>query len=186
MGEAGREDGPDAGPKTNESQGERQVTSLIRSPKDFWTGIIYLFVGVAGFVIARGYSFGTGARMGPGYFPSVISALLVAFGIAAVVRGFLTEGEPITPFAWKALIFVTGAVIAFGFLLPTAGLVIAMVVMVLMSAAASHKFRFEVLPVLGLVALVVFCSLVFVKGLGVPMPLVGSWLAPLLPGGFGD
>ena len=70
---------------------------------------------------------------------------------------------------------------AFGILLPTAGLVIAMLVMVLMSAAASEKFRFEWAATAGLVVLVVFCSLVFVKGLGVPMPLVGFWLQPIMP-----
>jgi hypothetical protein len=46
---------------------------------------------------------------------------------------------------------------------------------VLMSAAASSKFRFEWTATAGLIGLIVFCSVVFVKGLGVPMPLLGSW-----------
>ena len=48
-----------------------------------------------------------------------------------------------------------------------------------MSAAASEHFKFDWKATAGLVALVVFCALVFVKGLGVPMPLVGTWLQPL-------
>ena len=161
------------------------MAGLIRAPKDFWTGMIYLVVGAAAFWIARDYSFGTGARMGPGYFPSVICVLLIAFGVVSIVKSFRADGEPITPFAFKAMILVIGSVVAFGLLLPRAGLPIAMVVLVLMSAAASEKFKFEVLPTVMLAALVVFCSVVFVKGLGVPMPLVGTWLAPLIPGAAG-
>ena len=157
------------------------MTSLVRSPKDFWTGMIYLAMGVAGFVISRDYSFGSAGRMGPGYFPNVIAGLLVLFGAIALLRSFLQAGEPIGSIPWKALVLVLGAVVSFGFLLPTLGLVVAMVVLVLLSAAASDKFRFEWRAVLGLIALVVFCSVVFVKGLGVPMPLVGSWLEPVLP-----
>jgi hypothetical protein len=143
--------------------------------------MIYLAMGVAGFVISRDYSFGSAGRMGPGYFPNVIAGLLVLFGAIALVRSFLQAGEPIGSIPWKALILILGAVVSFGFLLPTMGLVVAMVVLVLLSAGASDKFRFEWRAVLGLITLVVFCSVVFVKGLGVPMPLVGSWLEPVLP-----
>jgi Tripartite tricarboxylate transporter TctB family len=161
------------------------VAALVRSPKDFWTGMIYVAVGVAGFVISRDYSFGTAGRMGPGYFPNVIAGLLVLFGAIALVRSLLQAGEPIGSIPWKALILILAGVVSFGFLLPTLGLVVAMVVLVLLSAAASAKFRFEWGAVAGLVALVVFCSIVFVKGLGVPMPLVGTWLEPVLPAWLG-
>src|SRR5215207_6382426 len=98
--------------------------------------------------------------MGPGYFPVVISCLLILFGVITLVRSFLTDGEPVGTFAWKAILLVIGSVVVFGLLLPTAGLVMAMTVMVLMSAAASEKFRFEWKATLGLIGLVVFCSLV--------------------------
>ena len=149
--------------------------SFIRAPKDFWTGVIYLAVGALGIVVGREYSFGSAGRMGPGYFPYVISCLLILFGVITLVRSFMTDGEPVGALAWKAIGLVVGSVVAFGLLLPTAGLIVAMTVLVLMSAAASEKFRFEVKATAGLVGLVVFCSLVFVKGLGVPMPLLGSW-----------
>ncbi len=47
----------------------------IRSPKDFWTGVIYVGFGAAAWWIARDYSFGTASRMGPGYFPTVLAAI---------------------------------------------------------------------------------------------------------------
>jgi hypothetical protein len=154
-------------------------------PKDFWTGVIYLFVGAAAFWIGREYSFGTAGRMGPGYFPSVLSVLLMAFGVVAIVRSFIRPGGPIGSFPWKSMILIIGATVLFGALINTMGLIVALLALVLVSAAASEHFRFDWKATLGLVGLVVFCSLVFVKGLGVPMPLVGTWLEPLMPAWLG-
>ena len=151
------------------------MATAIRNPKDFWTGVMYVVFGGLGWYLARDFGMGTATRMGAGYFPTVLSVLLVVFGAIAIVRAFLTPGGPIGAFAWKAMLLVVGGTVAFGLLVRTAGLVIALLVLVLLSAAASAKFRFEVKAALGLLALVVFCALVFVKGLGVPMPLVGSW-----------
>ncbi len=147
----------------------------IRNPKDFYAGLIYIVFAAAGILIGRNYSFGTAGRMGPGYFPVVLSFVLLAFGVASVVRSFIQPGDPVGGLAWKPILLVLGATALFGALIETAGLPIAMIVLVLMSAAASTKFRFEWGAALGLIGLVVFCSLVFVKGLGVPMPLLGSW-----------
>ena len=151
------------------------VTLRIRSPKDFWAGAIYAAVGLGAFLIARGYAFGSGARMGPGYFPSILGLLLALFGLAAILRSLMTDGEPVGAIAWKPLLLITGGTVLFGILLPTAGFVISVVVFALISAAASERFRLEWRALLGLLALVAFCSLVFVQGLGVPMPLLGTW-----------
>jgi hypothetical protein len=151
------------------------VASAIKNPKDFWTGIIYVLFGGLAFWIARDYGFGTASRMGPGYFPTVLSGLLVLFGVIALVRSFIVPGEPIGGFAWKSAVLIIGSTVLFGFLIIRAGLVIALLALVLMSAAASTHFKFDWKAVAGLVGLVVFCSLVFVKGLGVPMPLLGTW-----------
>ena len=151
------------------------MTSRIRNPKDFWAGAIYTAFGAAGLLIGTNYSMGSAGRMGPGYFPVALSVLLLAFGVASLVRSFIRPGDPIGGLAWKPMLLVLGATALFGALIETAGLPIAIVVLVLVSAAASARFRFEWGATLGLIGLVVFCSLVFVKGLGVPMPLLGSW-----------
>jgi len=147
----------------------------IRNPKDFWTGIIYLVFGGFAFWIARDYGMGTASRMGPGYFPTVLSGLLMLFGVIAIVRSFIVPGEPIGEFAWKAAVLVLLATLLFGFLIIRGGLIAALLALVLVSASASDKFKFDWKATLGLVLLVAFCSLVFVKGLGVPMPLLGTW-----------
>ncbi len=160
--------------------------SGIRAPRDFWAGIIYLAAGTTGFFMAQDYPFGSGARMGPGFFPSIISCLLMIFGVIATLRSFMTDGEGIRTFAWRAGLLVIGSVLAFAFLIDTLGLIAAIVAMVLLSAAASEKFRFEWKATVGLVGLIAFCSLVFVKGLGVPMLLVGPWLQAVVPAWLGS
>ena len=151
------------------------MSSLIKSPKDFWTGVLYFGFGAIAFWVARGYSFGSASRMGAGYFPTVLSALLMFFGLFALVRGLTKQGTPFGGFAWKKALIVAGSTAGFAFLLERAGLVVALTVLILGGASASAKFRVEWRATLAAVGLVVFCVLVFVKGLSLPMPLLGSW-----------
>jgi len=149
---------------------------MIRNQKDFGAGVLYIAFGAVGFYLARDYGMGQASRMGPGYFPTVLSSLLMAFGLAAVIRSFLTKQEAkVGAFAWKATAYVVGSTALFGLLLIPAGLIIALVVLCLVSASASQYFKLEWKAAGLLVVLVTFCALVFAKGLGVPMPLLGTW-----------
>jgi hypothetical protein len=118
---------------------------------------------------------GSSSRMGPAYFPTVLGTLLLLIGLASLVRSFFAAGEPIGAIAWKGMFLVVLATVLFGVLLRPAGLVIALAALILVSAAASVKFRigWRGLALMG--GLIVFCGLVFVKGLGLPVPLLGSW-----------
>lgn len=148
----------------------------IRGQRDFGIGVIYFALGLAGFIIALRYNFGTAGRMGPGYFPTIISSLLIVFGVITIGRGILRNGSPIDGINWKGVALITLSVCAFGYLLERAGLIVALAILILLSAAASERFRFESRATLGLVAMVAFCIIVFVKGLGLPMPLIGEWM----------
>lgn len=156
----------------------------LSSPKDFWAGFIYVAVGLAALWFGAEFRLGSAGRMGPGYFPKVLAVLLVGIGVLSLVRSFLAEGEPITTIAWKPLVAILAACALFGFALPRVGLPVALLLLCVGSAAASREFRFEGVATAGLTALIAFCSIVFVKGLGVPMPLLGSWLEPFFSDGF--
>ncbi|HJU60497.1 MAG TPA: tripartite tricarboxylate transporter TctB family protein [Candidatus Binatia bacterium] len=147
---------------------------MIRNAKDFWTGLIYIFFGLSAVLIARDYGMGTALRMGAGYFPTVLGGLLTLIGSIALVRSFVASGGPIGRLAFKALLLVVGSTLVFGLIVRGAGLAIALPLFVIMSAYASVHFRWG--PTLALAAgLTLFCVLVFVKGLGVPLPILGSW-----------
>jgi hypothetical protein len=154
---------------------EDQERSMIRSTKDFWTGVIYIAFGAAAILIAREYGMGTALKMGPAYFPSVLGALLVLIGAIAVIRAFLVEGTPIGALAVKPLAIILGSIVLFGFIVRGVGLLVALPLLVILSAYASIHFRW--LPTLVLAAgLTVFCIMIFVQGLGVPLPIIGPWL----------
>jgi hypothetical protein len=151
------------------------VPSFIRHPKDFWTGIIFLFIGLAAVVIGRDYTMGTAGRMGPAYFPTVLGGMLALIGLIGVIRSFLRAGEPVGKFYIKEIVLILVAVLLFGFLVRGAGLVPAALVLVLLSAYASPKFTWGASLLLA-VGLAVFAVVVFVKLLGLPMPILGPWL----------
>lgn len=148
----------------------------IRNPRDFWAGTIYLALAVAVLWIGRAYPLGSSARMGPGYFPIALGLLLAVFGAASVARSFVRAGEPITPFAWRPLLLVLGSVVAFGLLVHGLGALIALPILIVIAAMASRYSRPDATSVAALIGMTAFCVLVFIKGLGMPMPLIGAWL----------
>jgi len=145
-----------------------------RNPKDLWTGIIYIAFGAAAIFIARDYGWGTPRKMGPAFFPGILSVLLIVIGIISLVRSFVRPGTPVGRFTFKGLFMVTGATVLFGLIVRGAGLVIAMPVLVIVSAYASHKFSWRTSIIMAIV-LTVSCILIFLKGLGIPLPVLGSW-----------
>lgn len=150
------------------------LTPLRRNPKDFWPGIIYVAFGSAAVVIARDYGMGTALRMGPGYFPTILGSLLILIGILSLLRSFVRPGTPVGAVALKGLLLVIVSTLVAGFLIRGAGVVVTLPILVIMSAYASIHFRWW--PTLALAAgLTLFCVLVFLKGLGVPLPVLGSW-----------
>lgn len=146
----------------------------IRNPKDFWSGLLFLGVGGAVVLLARDYQLGTALKMGPGYFPTALGALLALVGLVAVLRSFLRPGAAIEAFHWRLLLMVLGATLLFGVLVRNAGLIAAVAALVLLAAAASVYFRWTTAIALA-AGLIVFSVVVFVKALGLPLPLIGPW-----------
>lgn len=148
---------------------------MTRNPKDFWTGLLYIFFGVGAVIIARDYSMGTAFRMGPAYFPTILGAVLAVIGAISVIRSLISPGTRIDAFSFKGLALVTLSVVVFGFLARDAGLVVALPLLVMISAYASVRFRLRTALIMA-AGLTIFCALVFIKGLGIPLPIVGPWL----------
>lgn len=149
--------------------------SFIRNPKDFWSGAIFIAFGLAALLIAQNYRMGTALRMGPAFFPSILGGILIVIGAVGIVRAMIRPGEPISRFALKELALVVGASLAFGFLVRGTGVAIAVIVLVMISGLASTKFK--VVPFLAVaIGMAFFVALVFVKGLGLQMPMFGPWI----------
>jgi hypothetical protein len=147
---------------------------MIRSIKDFWSGLIYIFFGSSAIILGRDYGMGTALKMGPAYFPALLGVLLVLVGAISILRSFFIHGTPIGDIAFKGLTLVVASVILFGMTVRGAGLAIALPLLVIVSAAASSRFRWGWTLAIA-VGLTLFCVVVFIKGLGVPLPVIGPW-----------
>ena len=144
----------------------------IKHQKDFWSGVMFLAVGLAVVGFAQQYEMGTAQRMGPGYFPTTLGGLLAVLGLVIAMGGLAQEGPDgdIERFHFGPLLVVLGAVALFAFLLRPAGLVAALLVLIGVSAYASHEFRVrEVIPLAAF--LVVLVLAVFIWGLGMVIPI---------------
>ena len=138
----------------------------IKSARDLGAGLLFLAIGAGGFWFGRKLNLGTAARMGPGYFPMMLSGLICFIGLIVAGRSFVLSGLPIERPQWRPLTLVIASMIAFGLLIERAGLVIAVVALILMAALARRE-KFNFIEALGLaVGLSAFSVLAFVYGLG--------------------
>jgi hypothetical protein len=144
--------------------------SLVRN-KDFWAGMMLVGFGVAAMFVARDYRFGSALRMGPGFFPVILSGILIAFGVCIIAVG-LRSGEKIQDkLSIRALVLLPLSLLLFGILMERAGFIPALVALVFVSAAAGKEFRF-VEVVLLTITLAVASAALFIWGLGLPYPLI--------------
>ena len=143
----------------------------LRANKDVWAGLMLIGIGAAAMLIARNYPFGTALRMGPGYFPIILGALLIVFGLAILAYGLRSREKIARSWSLRGLIVLPLSLVLFGVLMEHAGFIPAMMVLIFGSATASTEFKFvEILLFsIGLTALSV---VVFVWGLGLPYPLI--------------
>ncbi len=143
----------------------------IKSPKDFWAGLMFIAFGLAAMIIAlMNYQFGTSVRMGPGYFPAVLGGLMVFLGTVITATSLAIEGSKVPRLNFRPLLLVLTACVAYGYLIKPAGLVVATIALVFVSALGGHEFKWKEVSVLALL-LIVFSVVVFVKGLTLPFPL---------------
>lgn len=126
----------------------------IKSQKDFFAGLMFTIVGIAFAWGATTYSVGTGARMGPGYFPLMLGILLGILGIIVIFTALTIEtvdGEPIGRIAWRPLGYIIGSNLVFGILLgglpsiglPAMGLIAAIYALVLIAGLAGEHYSFK-------------------------------------------
>ena len=147
----------------------------IRSIKDFYSGVIFIFFGIATVYIAREYPMGTALRMGPGYFPTVLGYLLVVLGLILAIRSFRITGSSISRWAARPVVLVLVSVVVFGWSVQALGLVLSTVLLVLISALGSNAFRWRDAILLSAL-LTTLAVTVFFYGLHVSLTLWPMWI----------
>jgi hypothetical protein len=145
----------------------------IKSQKDFWSGLMFVVVGIGFSWGATTYSFGSSARPGPGYFPFGLGLLMAILGGIILFKALTIEtpgGDPVGHIAWRPMGIVVGAVVMFGLLLPPLGMVITLPLLVIAASLASDEFKL-VGTLINAAVLTAFSWLIFIKGLSLTIPL---------------
>jgi hypothetical protein len=150
----------------------------IKSERDFWSGLMFLVVGIVFAVGATNYSMGSGARPGPGYFPLMLSVILAILGAIVLFKSLTIEtegGDPIGHIAWRPLIVVVATIAMFGVLLPRLGLFITLPLTIIAVSFAGDEFKWRGV-LIAAVVLTAFSWLVFVYGLNLTIPLKPAFI----------
>ena len=150
----------------------------IKSQKDFWSGLMFMGVGIGFAWGALGYSFGSSARPGPAYFPFGLGVLMAILGSSLLFSALTIEtedGDPIGPWAWKPLLVIVGAVAGFGIVLPKLGMAASLPLLVFISAIAGDEFHWRD-AIINAAVLTFGSWLIFIKGLGLTIPLWPAFL----------
>ncbi|MGO4390849.1 tripartite tricarboxylate transporter TctB family protein [Variovorax sp. M-6] len=159
----------------------------IKSQRDFFAGAIFCAFGVAFAWGATTYNVGTGARMGPGYFPLIVGILIAIMGALIVLKSLSVEtedGEPIGRIAWRPLAFIIGANLVFGVLLgglpgiglPPMGLIVAIYVLTFIASLAGSQFNFRAVTLLATI-LAAGSYFAFVVALKLQFPVWPTFIA---------
>ncbi len=151
----------------------------IKSEKDFWSGLMFLVVGIGFAVGATNYSMGSAARPGAGYFPLILSTILAILGAIVLFKSLTIEtegGDRVGSIAWRPLLVIVGAIVLFGALLPRLGLFITVPLLIIVVSFAGDEFKWRGVLATA-VGLTLFSWLIFVVGLGLTIPLWPSFIA---------
>ncbi len=159
----------------------------IKSQKDFFSGLMFLVVGAAFAWGATSYSVGTGARMGPGYFPLLLGVLLAILGSVVMFYSLVVEtpsGDKVGSFAWRPIGYILGSNLAFGVLLgglpsiklPSMGLIVAIYALVLIASKAGDSYKLRDVLILSTI-LAVGSYLAFIVLLKLQMPVWPTFIA---------
>lgn len=143
----------------------------IRSGQDFACGLLFVVVGVGALWFGAGYPMGTAQRPGTGVLPYILSWCLIGSGGLLLLKAALVEGPGLTGWAWRPLIMITLAIIAFALLVDRYGLVAAMLGSMTLAALGTPETRWGEYAVFAAIMLAIGIAM-FIWGLGMPIPVL--------------
>jgi hypothetical protein len=143
---------------------------------DVLSGLLFIAVAAFGLWASRDYPVGTALRMGTGYMPRLLCWLLLGLGALVLAQGLRQPSVPLrsSPQAWRALLSVTLALIAFALSIERLGLVLAIVLLTGIGALATRSLR-PLETAVAALALIALSWGIFIAGLGLAIPIWPEW-----------
>jgi len=170
----------------NDSELARPIHPLLRKlrRKNVLSGLMFIAIAALGLWTSRNYPIGSALRMGTGYVPRLLCWVLMGLGAIILVQGLLERDPPehLRPRApedglvaqLRPVVLVTLGLIAFGLALETLGLALSILLLTVVASRATRELKiWETLAAAA--GLTVLTWLIFVAGLGLPIPLWPDW-----------
>jgi hypothetical protein len=139
-----------------------------RGGQDLATGVLFAVIGAGALWVARDYPVGTWSRLGTGAFPQILCWCLLGTGAVLIGKALVRGDTPLTAWAWRPVMLLVLATIAFALLIDRAGLVVTMIVSMALGALGTHETRWREFTWFTALMVVVGVAL-FIWGLGMPI-----------------
>jgi putative tricarboxylic transport membrane protein len=151
---------------------------VICKPKEFLSGMAFFLIACGIWTLTSRLDQGTARNLGPGFFPTALSYLLMGLSGLLILRSFFGEKERLpTPSrdAARSILAILGGSTVFGLLVAPAGLGPAVASSVLVGTLGMRGYGLKSAAIVA-ICLALGCSLVFVTLLGLHMPIIGPML----------
>lgn len=145
----------------------------LKSQRDFWSGLMFVLIGLAFAWAATAYDFGSSAQPGPGMLPFALGLLLALLGGLVLFKSLAIEserGEPVSQIAWRPVLLVPVAICAFGYGMPRLGLVCTVPVVTALGVLATGEQRWRWVLLAAVLATVLAWA-VLIQGLHLALPV---------------
>jgi len=131
-------------------------------------GLIVLAGASAMYHSLTAFSLGTLSRMGPGYFPAIVSGLLILCGIVIIIPALMRAG-PMPVIEFRPLIWISLSTLAFALMLVPFGLIPAILAQTVLAGISDSKLSWKGSLILA-ASVAVGATLIFKVGLGLYVP----------------
>lgn len=142
----------------------------LMTDKDFGSGLLFALAGIIGLVLTSSFEFGSTAEPGPGFFPIVLSTLLILIGIAVALSVLLRDVDPMSAIAMRPFLLITCAVCIFAVCIERFGLMPSVFVTAIIAsfARANYGWAHRILAAAGIA---LFSAALFIGALNLPVAL---------------
>jgi hypothetical protein len=141
----------------------------IRSPQDVGAAVVFIVIGLAGAWFGNDLRFGSANNMGPGFFPVILSWVIVGIGVIVGFKSLTIEGPSIEPIQLRPIVVIVAAIIAFGYLVDRIGLALTAALLTVLAGFARRDVNL-IETLLLAAGLAMFSVGLFVYGLSQPFP----------------
>ena len=142
----------------------------IRSPRDFWGGLVLIAVGILAIWASRDLPGQRGFAFGPGTAPRLFSGLLVILGALVALVGLITDGPRIEKYKVRGPVLVIASILGFAAMIRPVGMVIASYVTFMVAILGSKEMRVPE-SFIAAAVMTVFCVFLFTYLLNLPFQL---------------